>query len=161
MRRIRHSGQLSACIVPVTKLKQTEKARLFQLARHYSNELVWGSFASKLHGHSDVVLLRDSRSGVIRGFCALSQSELEVEGKKSCGVFSGNLVIERGLSAEPVVGRAILSRLWDLKLRNPLTDLHWYGEKTKPSSRTRLTLMKMLRYRLKPSAEDSVISRAG
>lgn len=119
-------ASLRAAVVPVSALTADDFLRVAQLMRKYYDEVSDEQVKSDLLKKSAVILLRDRRYGAIQGFSTLLNVDLQVNGKRIVGVFSGDTIIEKAYWGQKTLGKAFLKYLWLQKVKNPFRAYYWF-----------------------------------
>jgi len=88
------AGRLTTEIVPPASLDAHEARGLFALfARHYEH-VEWSRFEADLREKDCVILLRESATGVVRGFSTQQVLPFSIDGEPMQALFSGDTIIE-------------------------------------------------------------------
>lgn len=116
---------LRARVVPVHTLSAADRRAMFSLFAHYYDDVSEDRFDADLRAKDEVIVLRGAE-GRIAGFSTLTTVEVEVDGRRHRGVFSGDTVVDEAFWGTRALGQAFLAHLFRLRLRRPLQPLWWF-----------------------------------
>ncbi len=111
--------------VSVATINETDRKTMFGLMQQYYDCMDWDRFNKDLSDKDDVILLMDKATASIKGFSTLKSVEVDVEGRKAFGVFSGDTVVDRAFWGQRVLGKAFLRYLFIQKAKRPFTPFYW------------------------------------
>jgi hypothetical protein len=116
---------LKARIVPVGTLTATDHAQMFAVFGQYYENVAFDRFLGDLTHKDDVILLVD-RDEHIQGFSTMKNLDVEVDGERIFGLFSGDTVVAREHWGQRVLGRAFLRYLFVQSAKRPLSPFYWF-----------------------------------
>jgi hypothetical protein len=114
--------KLSARIVPVHRLREAERERMWSIFADYYERVDKDQFLTDLAEKDAVILVEGAE---IHGFSTMREVRVTLDGRSHVGMFSGDTVIERPYWGTRVLGRAFLVELAKRSLRHPLTPYWW------------------------------------
>jgi hypothetical protein len=120
------SGKLSASLVVPGELSKATRDEMWALFARYYAEVARAKFESDLDEKDHVILLRDDGDGSVRGMSTLKVYELDVFGRRTCSVFSGDTVIDDAYWGQSALHWSFLSYLVRVKTQNPSTPVFWF-----------------------------------
>lgn len=112
--------------IKISSLNQEDINRMFEVFGHYYNNVSKEQFVIDLNVKDIVFLLLDASTKTIQGFSTLQNIDIEVEGKKVRGCFSGDTIIEREYWGQGTLGIAFLKYLLFQKCKKPWKSLYWF-----------------------------------
>ena len=116
---------LKSRIVPVAALTATDHEQMFAVFGQYYDNVAIDRFLADLGAKDDVILLID-RADRIQGFSTMKNLDVEVDGERVYGLFSGDTVVAREHWGQRVLGRAFLRYLFVQSAKRPLTPFYWF-----------------------------------
>jgi hypothetical protein len=116
---------LKARIVPVADLTAEDHAQMFAVFGQYYDHVSVDRFLADLARKDDVILLVD-RDGRVQGFSTMKNLDVEVEGTRIYGLFSGDTVVAREHWGQRVLGRAFLRYLFVQSAKRPTAPFYWF-----------------------------------
>ena len=114
--------KLSARVVPVHRLREGERDRMWSIFADYYEKVDQSQFLSDLEAKDAVILVESEE---IHGFSTMREVRVTLDGRTHIGMFSGDTVIERPYWGTRVLGRAFLIELAKKSLKQPLTPYWW------------------------------------
>src|SRR5437868_1448168 len=116
--------KLKGSIALVASLKEDQKRSMFDLMKQYYEQVDCESFHRDLLKTYKVILLATC-VGHIRGFSTLQRLEVKIGGRRFCGMFSGDTVLEKQFWGTRLLGKIFLKELFFEKLKSPFQPLYW------------------------------------
>lgn len=116
---------LRADYAPLSRIDVTDIRQMYAVYSTYYERTEWEIFLSDLSKKSGAFLIRRKTDGRIVGFSTVVNCPLTVRGRKACGVFSGDTIIERAYWGSRVLQLAFYKYLVAEKMRNPQRALYW------------------------------------
>ena len=116
------AGNLSGDIVTPSALERAERDAMFQLLTAYFDNVTHTHFVEDLDEKDWVVLLRDNKSGEIKGFSTLMQIRMLVDDRSIIAFFSGDTIIDQAYW-----GQAELARIWSKHVFGEADRIHASG----------------------------------
>jgi hypothetical protein len=120
------SNKLFSQTVRVDQLNSAQINRMFAIFSKYYSNTGEEVFKKDLLKKNVVFLLIDRRQQEIQGFSTLVNLNVEVEGRRVRGVFSGDTIIEKEFWGQGTLGVAFLKHLFLEKLKRPFSPLYWF-----------------------------------
>jgi hypothetical protein len=119
------ASRLSAKVVRVADLSNTDRERMFRLMTSYYDSVDEAQFVADLSKKDSIILLRDTSNDMICGFSTLVTVNANMAGRKARAVFSGDTVIDKAYWGQRALGKAFLRYLLIEKLKRPFEPLYW------------------------------------
>jgi hypothetical protein len=120
------SKKLRAKTVQVKNLAEQQVVSLYSVYEKYYENTSFSVFQKDLNNKNSVILLLESSTDRICGFSTILDLELEENGKRILGLYSGDTVVEKEYWGQGTLGIAFLRYLFLKKLCNPLTPCYWF-----------------------------------
>lgn len=118
--------RLRSDIVLADSLDSTERGFLFELFKRYYDYVSWPSFDADLCEKDSVILLRDVRSGEIRGFSTQKVIRFAVGGSPQRAIFSGDTIIDPEFWGDQELVRGWCRYAGGVRAEEPGTPLFWF-----------------------------------
>jgi hypothetical protein len=116
------AGPLTGATVAVSRLDLQVRREAFELFSASFDGTSWAAFQRDLAAKQFVILLRDARTGHLKGF---STVEVSSAGNATV-VFSGDTVIDSAYWGQKTLQRAFAALILRLKLRHPTRPVYWF-----------------------------------
>ncbi len=98
--------RLKSEIVPIIEVTSAKRKELFELYFRYFENVTLGIFLDHISHKDHVIILTDQKTSEVKGFCTLMVIELQLDGEKIIGIFTGDTIIERTHWGEQELVRA-------------------------------------------------------
>ena len=118
-------SKLAAKYCTLKSLTLTNVLEMYDVFKQYYNNADQATFFQDMSEKEGVFVLRERDSKRIVGFSTIKRVPLEVDGKKSVGIFSGDTILERQYWGDKSLHMEFLKYVVKLKLANPLTSVYW------------------------------------
>lgn len=102
------SGRLSAQIVPQREVTALMRQEMFALFERYYDLVDAQTFAKDMAAKDEVIILRDSGDGSIRGFCTLLLTRGEHQGRAYYTLFTGDTIVDKPYWGQTVFHQAFI-----------------------------------------------------
>lgn len=125
---LRHQlrGRLGAETLPVRSLDPHTRQELWNLYRSYYERTDAARFYADLDEKHDIILLRDLADGALAGFSTLHVSEVELDGRRTHVIFSGDTIIAPAYHGQSALQRAFVAYILAVKWRARDEDVYWF-----------------------------------
>jgi len=112
-------------IVPVSRLTQAQRERMFELMFMYYEKVTWDCFLQDLSEKSHVILLQD-KNETLWGFSTIVTQRQVLAGHKVIALFSGDTILHESYWGNGALASAFGRFLVRLKLLHPLTPIYYF-----------------------------------
>lgn len=119
-------GRLGAETVPVRSLDPQTRQGLWALYRSYYERTEATRFHADLDEKHDIILLRDLSDGTLAGFSTLHVSQVELGGRRTHVIFSGDTIIAPAYHGQSALQRAFVAYILSVKWRARDEDVYWF-----------------------------------
>lgn len=119
-------GRLGAETAPVHSLDPQTRQGLWALYHDYYERTDSARFYADLDEKHDIILLRDLSDGTLAGFSTLHVSEVELDGRRTHVIFSGDTIIAPAYHGQSALQRAFVAYIFSVKLRAGSEDVYWF-----------------------------------
>ena len=119
------TGRLSAKVVPRAQVTQAMRRQMFALFERYYDHVDEATFCRDMDAKDEVILMRDSGDGSIRGFCTLVVYHGEHEGRRYRALFTGDTIVDKPYWGQSVFHQVFFARWGQLALRAPGEPFYW------------------------------------
>lgn len=120
------SMKLAAQTVAFAELTDSVRDAMWGIFTSYYDAVTRATFDQDLAKKRDVILLRDSGDGSLRGFSTLTLFNREIGGRRMVAIFSGDTIVDPDYWGQAVLQRAFFSYIIKTKLRHPLRPVYWF-----------------------------------
>ncbi len=117
--------RLRGRIATVASLGQHEREAMWAVFAAHYDDIDRSRFERDLDGKSHVILLRDRRDGLIKGFATLCRQLSVVDGRPVASVFAGDTILDPAYWGQTALQLAFFRYLVASKLRHPAVPLYW------------------------------------
>jgi hypothetical protein len=111
--------------LPIRKVTVHQIREMYDLFSRYYDNVSLDVFTRDMSEKTGIILLWDKQSGRIAGFSTLTCTELEVNGKRALGVFSGDTILEREYWGAKALQRVFYLCMLKERLRRPIRPMFW------------------------------------
>ncbi len=111
--------KLSGSLIPVQKLTQEDRERMFVLLDEHFSDVRYDAFIHDLNEKDWVIVLRDCIDNVIQGFSTQKILEVSLNGKVCRALFSGDTIVSRAYWQQTE-----LMRIWGLFVLRLIDEYH-------------------------------------
>jgi hypothetical protein len=112
-------------IVPATRLKMSDRRKLYELLERHYEHVFWPQFEADLLEKDAVIVLRDA-SGLPCGFSTQKVMHITVDGTPVRAIFSGDTIIDPNHWGEQELGRAWCRYVGQVRAAEADTLLYWF-----------------------------------
>lgn len=119
-------AKLYANTFVVSKISNEDKVVMYELFQNYYENISFEKFKSDLSKKDKVIIIRDTLRNKIRGFSTLQQMQINQNGKKVIGLFSGDTVIDCNFWGGTALSMEFFKNVILTKLANPSTPVYWF-----------------------------------
>lgn len=99
---------------------------MFRVFCRYYDNVALDQFVSDLSKKTGAFIIRRQRDEAIVGFSTFGVYQMEVDGKKIKGIFSGDTVLEKEHWGNRAINAAFVKRVLVEAIKNPLTPQYWF-----------------------------------
>jgi hypothetical protein len=110
----------------VKKISLFDIQAMYQLYERYYDIVSFEEFVSDLSKKQAAILVRESDSNKIVGFSTIMDLEIEYEGKKINGLFSGDTIMEREYWGNTALHQQFLKYVVRRKIESPTHEFYWF-----------------------------------
>lgn len=118
--------KLFAKTLEVNELSFDDKNKMFELFQKYYENVSFEKFLKDLESKNRVIVLRDNDYKVIRGFSTLQNIQINQDGRKIFGLFSGDTVIDSNYWGGTALSMEFFKNVILTKLKNPTSEVYWF-----------------------------------
>jgi len=119
-------ARLKARTSRIVDVTAAERDRLFEIFSKYYDAVGREQFDADFSAKDAVILLYTPDDGRLQGLSTLKNVELNVDGRRVRGVFSGDTVIEKAFWGQGSLGVEFLKYLFREMARAPLVPFYWF-----------------------------------
>ncbi|HRE88946.1 MAG TPA: hypothetical protein PK095_07350 [Myxococcota bacterium] len=119
-------GRLGAETLPVHSLDPGTRGALWTLYQGYYERTDADRFYADLDEKHDIILLRDLSDGALAGFSTLHVSEVDLDGRRTHVIFSGDTIIAPAYHGQSALQRAFVAYILSVKWRARDEDVYWF-----------------------------------
>ena len=119
------SEALKASYFPLSRIDVNDIRQMYAVYSRYYERTDWDIFLRDLSKKSGAFLIRRKSDNLIVGFSTMVVNDMEVQGKKARGIFSGDTIIERAYWGSRVLQVAFYKFLVAEKIRHPRQTVYW------------------------------------
>jgi len=119
-------GKLFSHTVKISKLKDYEVDRMYELFMTYYDNTRKEKFLKDLLNKDKVILLRDKKEKNIQGFSTIKFIEKHIQSKKVFGLFSGDTIIHVDFWGQTALTMEFFKNLMLFKLAHPFSPFYWF-----------------------------------
>ncbi|TQV66509.1 hypothetical protein FKG94_27135 [Exilibacterium tricleocarpae] len=121
----KQQSSLEAKYVLIEKLSLQQVLGMYAVFIKYYNCVEQDVFIQDMIAKDGVIILMEKTTKRIVGFSTLKTFEMNLGGRKSIGVFSGDTILERQYWGDRSLHKRFSTYLFGLKLSNPVTPIYW------------------------------------
>jgi hypothetical protein len=118
--------QVSTFYRPLRSITITHIRQMYDLYASFYDNTALDVFMHDLSKKSGVILVTRKSDDKVVGFSTLTCVELEIEGKKARGIFSGDTIIEPAYWGNNALTTTFHRRVVIERLRRPFTPFYWF-----------------------------------
>lgn len=122
----RRVDRLRAHVLPPEDLSTPDRDRMYAIFTTYYEHVSRPRFDADLAEKDAVIVMRTRRQQAIQGFSTLRHLDLDVDGRRVFGLFSGDTVMERPYWGQRALHRAFLRYFVWQQLKRPWTPCYWF-----------------------------------
>jgi hypothetical protein len=116
---------LKGTVVQISALTPGNLSRMYELMDKYYENVARDQFRKDLFKKNAVILLLEKKDKSIQGFSTLQHTEININGRKVFGVFSGDTIVEKQYWGQRVLGNTFLKYMFYQKLKHLLSPVYW------------------------------------
>lgn len=124
----RETGKVACAYRSISEVSVKEIVCMYQVFIRYYDNVELDVFLRDMSKKTGVFLMtaeRDGREDIV-GFSTVTHLDLDINGRRSRGIFSGDTIIEREFWGNRALQRAFLRYVVAQRLRNPFKPLYWF-----------------------------------
>ncbi|KPA13199.1 hypothetical protein MHK_006583 [Candidatus Magnetomorum sp. HK-1] len=117
---------LEATIKPSKSIRLQSLECMFDIFKKYYSEVDFQTFISDLQKKNHIIMVRDKKTKIIKGFSTIMDMEVYYKGKKINGLFSGDTIIEKDYWGGTALQVAFFRYVFIKLITNPGMELYWF-----------------------------------
>src|SRR5690554_1342125 len=119
------SKRVTARYRPISRVSPIEIMKMYSIFRRYYENASLDTFVSDMSAKTGVFMLQRRTDGQIVGFSTVAKMDMNVDGRRIKGVFSGDTILEQEYWGSRALPLAFFLYLIRTVLRHPLTPVFW------------------------------------
>ncbi len=118
--------KLKASTLNIASFSSNQIEELYNIFSKYYKNVDFDKFKKDFLKKDKVILLKDKKSKLIKGFSTLKIFNVEINNKKIIGLFSGDTVIDKEYWGQSALTFEFFKNLMKIRLLNLNKDFYWY-----------------------------------
>ncbi|MCC1497625.1 hypothetical protein [Alcanivorax sp. 1008] len=119
------NNRITARYCPINRISPADVLKMYGIFQNYYENSDLDTFVSDMSRKTGVFMLRRRSDQKIVGFSTVATMDMQVDGKRIKGVFSGDTIIEREYWGTRALPLAFFLYLVRTILRHPMTPVFW------------------------------------
>jgi len=117
---------LEATIRPSKSIRLSTLESMFEVFKKYYSEVDFQTFISDLQKKNHIIMVRDKKTKILKGFSTIMDMEVDYKGEKINGLFSGDTIIEKEYWGGTALQVAFFRYVFIKYITNPNVQLYWF-----------------------------------
>jgi hypothetical protein len=126
MKDMLQSKKIKGHAVPIKKITDAEKAKMYQIFTKYYDNVDLETFLRDFNKKDHVCLMRRKTDNAIVGFSTVTKIKVSHNGSKNTAIFSGDTVIEKQYWGSTALHLTFLKYVLTQRIYHPFSNIYWF-----------------------------------